>query len=32
VSIEFDEALAFLDVRMPLDRRIYKRVKLVGVE
>jgi hypothetical protein len=32
VSIEFDEALSFLDVRMPLDRRIYKRVKLVAVE
>ncbi|MGC4120098.1 MAG: TonB C-terminal domain-containing protein [Myxococcales bacterium] len=32
VTIEFDEALAYLDARMPLDRRIYKRVKLVAVE
>ena len=31
-SFEFDEALRFIDARMPLDRRIYKRVKLVSVE
>lgn len=31
-SFEFDEALRFVDARMPLDRRIYKRVKLVSAE
>lgn len=31
-SFEFDEALGFIDARLPLDRRIYKRVKLVSVE
>ncbi len=31
-SFEFDEALRFIDARMPLDRRIYKRVKLLSVE
>jgi TonB family protein len=28
-SFEFDEALGFVDSRMPLDRRIYKRVRLL---
>ena len=32
VTFEFDEALQFLDVRLPLDRRVYKKVKLVAVE
>ena len=32
VSFEFDEVLGFFDVRLPLDRRIYKHVKLVAVE
>ncbi|MFN7130722.1 MAG: energy transducer TonB, partial [Myxococcales bacterium] len=32
INFEFDEALGFIDARLPLDRRIYKRVKLVGVE
>lgn len=32
INLEFDEALGFVDARMPLDRRIYKRVRLVGVE
>ena len=31
-SFEFDEALKFIDARMPLDRRIYKRVRLVSAE
>lgn len=31
-SFEFDEALQFVDARMPLDRRIYKRVRLVSAE
>jgi hypothetical protein len=31
-SFEFDEALRFIDTRMPLDRRIYKKVKLLSVE
>ncbi|WIG98959.1 TonB C-terminal domain-containing protein [Myxococcus sp. SDU36] len=30
-SFEFDEALGFIDARLPLDRRIYKRVRLVEV-
>lgn len=30
-SFEFDEALGFADARMPLDRRIYKRVRLLEV-
>jgi len=32
VTFEFDEVLGFIDPRMPLDRRIYKRIRLVGVE
>ena len=31
-SFEFDESLKFIDARMPLDRRIYKRVRLVSVQ
>jgi len=31
-TFEFDEVLGFIDARMPLDRRIYKKVKLVSVE
>lgn len=31
LSFEFDEALGFFDARMPLDRRIYKRVRLLEV-
>lgn len=32
ISFEFDEALGFIDARLPLDRRIYKKVKLYAVE
>ncbi len=31
-TFEFDEALGFVDMRLPLDRRIYKRVKLISVD
>jgi outer membrane biosynthesis protein TonB len=31
-SFEFDEAIGFIDVRLPLDRRIYKKVKLLSVD
>jgi hypothetical protein len=31
-TFEFDEALKFIDTRLPLDRRIYKRVRLIAVE
>ncbi len=31
-TFEFDEALGFIDARLPLDRRIYKKVKLVSDE
>lgn len=31
-TFEFDEALGFVDVRLPLDRRIYKKVKLLSVD
>lgn len=31
-SFEFDEALKFADARLPLDRRITKRVRLLSVE
>ncbi len=31
-TFEFDEALGFVDMRLPLDRRIYKKVRLVSVE
>jgi TonB family protein len=30
-TFEFDEALGFIDTRMPLDRRLYKRVRLLEV-
>lgn len=32
VSFEFDAALKLIDARLPLDRRLYKRVRLVGVQ
>ncbi len=32
LSFEFDEALKFVDMRLPLDRRIYKRVRLLEVQ
>lgn len=32
LSFEFDEALHFMDMRLPLDRRIYKRVRLLSVQ
>ena len=32
VAVEFDEALGHLDLRVPLDRRIWKRVRLVAIE
>ncbi len=31
-TFEFDEVLGFIDTRMPLDRRIYKKVRLLAVE
>ncbi len=31
-TFEFDEAIGFVDVRLPLDRRIYKKVKLLSVD
>ena len=31
-TFEFDEVLGFVDARLPLDRRIYKKVRLVAVE
>jgi outer membrane biosynthesis protein TonB len=31
-SFEFDEALGYIDPRLPLDRRIYKRVRLLAVD
>lgn len=31
-TFEFDEALGYVDTRLPLDRRLYKRVRLVAVE
>ncbi len=31
-TFEFDEVLGFVDTRMPLDRRIYKKVRLLAVE
>lgn len=31
IGIDFDEVLGFKDLRVPLDRRIYKRVRLVAV-
>ncbi len=31
-SFEFDEALGTIDARLPLDRRIYKKVRLISVE
>lgn len=30
-TFEFDEALGFIDTRLPLDKRIYKRVRLLEV-
>ena len=32
VQVEFDEVLGLKDVRVPLDRRIWKRVRLVAVK
>ena len=32
LTFEFDEALKFFDPRMPLDRRLYKRVRLVSLD
>lgn len=31
-TFEFDEALGFIDARLPLDRRIYKKVRLISVD
>mgnify|MGYP007100697806 FL=1 len=31
-TFEFDEVLGFVDPRLPLDRRIYKKVRLVEVD
>ena len=31
-TFEFDEVIGFIDARMPLDRRIYKKVRLIAVE
>jgi len=32
VAIEFDEVLGLKDVRLPLDRRVWKKVRLVAVQ
>lgn len=32
ITFEFDEALGYIDPRLPLDRRIYKKVKLLSIE
>jgi len=32
VAVQFDEVLGLLDARVPLDRRIYKLVRLVAVD
>ena len=32
IQFEFDEAVGSVDPRLPLDRRIYKRVRLLAVE
>jgi hypothetical protein len=32
VTFEFDEVVGFIDTRLPLDRRIYKKVRLMAVE
>jgi len=31
-TFEFDEVSGFIDPRLPLDRRIYKKVRLISVE
>lgn len=31
-TFEFDEAIGFVDARLPLDRRIYKKVRLLSVD
>ena len=31
-TFEFDEVSGFIDPRLPLDRRIYKKVRLVSIE
>jgi hypothetical protein len=31
IAVEFDEVLGLKDLRVPLDRRIWKRVRLVAV-
>ncbi len=31
-TFEFDEAIGFVDLRLPLDRRIYKKVRLLSVD
>ena len=31
-TFEFDEVIGFVDARLPLDRRIYKQVRLLAVE
>jgi TonB family protein len=32
VAVQFDEVLGILDARLPLDRRIYKLVRLISVD
>lgn len=32
VAVEFDEVLGVRDVRLPLDRRVWKRVRLVSID
>jgi len=32
ISVQFDEVLGLLDARVPLDRRLFKLVRLVSVE
>ena len=32
IAVQFDEVLGLVDVRVPLDRRLFKLVRLVSVE
>jgi len=32
IAVQFDEVLGLFDARVPLDRRLFKRVRLVSVE
>ena len=32
IAVQFDEVLGVVDARLPLDRRVYKLVRLVSVD